>query len=223
MNRNTSYAMFGVTFALVAGLLGSNVLSADSSVLVQNDKSSQDGVGIMGHVTTIVQDSNGNIKAYRQGDNAVVNNGKNCVAKYVFAAGSTRGAASSAGTLCAGALTAPFTAIAIGNGSSTVTAATTDYRLTKEVGGNGLDRQLGTVTWTNATASASAITLIQATFGPWTGVGPSATTVIQEAGLFNSTTNNSTTGGMFAHLPISSPPTLNPGDSVTIKYTVNIG
>ncbi len=224
MNRHTTYAMFGVTFALVAGLLGSNVLGAQSSGLVaQDDKSSSDGMYMTGHVTTIVKDISGNIKAYRQGDNAVVNNGKNCVAKYLFAAGSTRGAVSSLGSLCAGALSAPFTAIAIGNGSGVVSPATTDYRLSKEVGGNGLDRQLGTVTWTNATASASATTLIQATFGPWTGVGSAATTVIQEAGLFNSTTDNSTTSGMFAHLNISSPPTLNPGDSVTIKYTVNVG
>lgn len=225
MNRNTTYAMFGVTFALVAGLLGTNILGTQSSGLVaQDDKSSSDGMYITGHVTTIVKDINGNIKAYRQGDNAVVNNGKNCVSKYLFAAGSTRGAAASAGTSCAGALTAPFTAIAIGNGSSTVTTPPpTDYKLNKEAGGNGLDRQLGTVTWTNATSSASSTTLITATFGPWTGVGSSATTVIQEAGLFNSTTDNATTGGMFAHLNISSPPTLNPGDSVTIKYTVNVG
>jgi len=216
--------MFGVTFALVAGLLGGNILGTQSSGLVaQDDKSSSDGMYLSGHVTTIVQDKDGNIKAYRQGDNAVVNNGKNCVSKYLFAGGATRGAAASAGTSCVGALTAPFTAIAIGNGTGTVTPATTDARLTKEAGGNGLDRQAGAVTWTNATSSASSTTLIQATFGPWTGVGSSSTTVIQEAGLFNSTTNNSTTGGMFAHLNITSPPTLNSGDSVTIKYTVNVG
>ena len=224
MNRQKTYAMFGVTFALMAGLLGSSVLGIQSTGLVaQDEKSSNDGMFMMGHVTTIVKDVNGNIKAYRQGDNAVVNNGKNCVAKYLFAAGSTRGAASSAGALCAGALTAPFTAIAIGNGSGAVSPLAADFRLAKEVGGNGLDRVLGTVTWTNATASASAITLIQGTFGPWANVNVAATTVIQEAGLFNSTVNNSTTGGMFAHLNITSPPTLNPGDSVTIKYTVNIG
>jgi len=223
MNRNTTYAMFGVTFALVAGLLGSNILGTQSSGLVaQDDKSSSDGMYITGHVTTIVKDINGNIKAYRQGDNAVVNNGKDCVSKYLFAAGSTRGAAATTGTNCKGALTAPFTAIAIGNGSATVTPATTDIRLTKEAGGNGLSRQLGTVTWTNATSTASSTTLITATFGPWTA-GTSSTTVIQEAGLFNSTTANDTAGGMFAHLNISSPPTLNNGDSVTIKYTVNVG
>ena len=122
--------------------------------------------------------------------------------------------------LCAGALTAPFTAIAIGNGSSAPTIAAADTRLGKEAGGNGLDRIQGLVTFTNATASASAITLIQGTFGPWTG---GTTTTIQEAGLFNSTTDNSTTGGMFAHILIPSPPTLNPGDSITIKYTVNVG
>jgi hypothetical protein len=225
MNRNTTYAMFGVTFALVAGLLGTNLLSAESSGLAAQDSKSSDGMFLMGHVTTIVKDKDGNIKAYRQGDNAVSNNGKNCVAKYLFAAGSTRGAtASTSGVpgLCVGALTAPFTAIAIGNGSSAPTVANADIKLGKEMGGNGMDRQLGTVTWTNATASASATVLIQGTFGPWTA-GTASTTVIQEAGLFNSTTDNATTGGMFAHVLVPSPPTLNNGDSVTIKYTVNMG
>ena len=219
MNRNTTYALFGVTFALVAGLLGTNVLGTQSSGIVSEDTKSSDGMYLLGHATVTVTDANGNIKAYRQSDNAVSNTGKDCVAKYLFAAGSTRGAAGSA-SLCGGALTAPFTAIAIGNGSSAPTIAAADTRLGKEAGGNGLDRIQGLVTFTNATASASAITLIQGTFGPWTG---GTTTVIQEAGLFNTTTDNSTTGGMFAHILIPSPPTLNPGDSITIKYTVNVG
>ena len=222
MNRNTTYAMFGVTFALVAGLLGTNLLNVQPSGLVAEDSKSSDGFVLMGHVTTIVKDQNGNIKAYRQGDNAVSATGKNCVTKYLFAAGSTRGNTGSSGT-CLGALTAPFTAIAVGNGSSVPTIATADYRLGKEMGGNGFDRQLGTFnTWTNST-TGSATVIIQGTFGPWANVAAASTTVIQEAGLFNSTTNNATTGGMFAHSLVTSPPTLNSGDSVTIKYTVTIG
>ena len=221
MNRNTTYALFGVTFALVAGLLGNNILSMQPSATVAENTQSSDGMYLLGHAVVTVTDKDGNIKAYRQSDNAVSNTGKTCVAKYLFQAGSTRGATGShSGDLCFGALTAPFTAVAIGNGSSAPTIAAADTRLGKEAGGNGLDRVQGLVTFTNATSTASAITLIQATFGPWTG---GTTTTIQEAGLFNSTTDNSTTGGMFAHILIPSPPTLNPGDSITIKYTVNVG
>lgn len=219
MNRNTTYALFGVTFALVAGLLGNNILGMQQSATVAENAQSSDGMQLLGHAVAIVSDKDGNIKAYRQGDNAVSNTGKDCVAKYVFGPGATRGAAGSG--LCGGALTAPFTAIAIGNGSSAPTIAAADTRLASEAVGDGLSRLTGLVTFTNATASASAITLIQGTFGPWTAV--SGTTTIQEAGLFNNSASQSTTGGMFAHILVPSPPTLNPGDSVTIKYTVNIG
>ena len=222
MNRQTTYAMFGVTFALMAGLLGSNVLGTQSIGLVAEDaKSSNDGMYMTGHVTTIVKDANGDIKAYRQGDNLITFNGKNCVSKLLFGGPSTSRGAAGTGS-CVGILTAPFNAIAIGNGTATVTPAIADQRLTKEVGGNGMSRVAGTITYTNSTVG-SATALITGTFGPWASVGSASTTIIQEAGLFNSTTNNDTTGGMFAHIAIPSAPTLNSGDSVTIKYTVTIG
>jgi len=219
MNRNATYALFGVTFALVAsGLVGSNLLSAQPSGLVAQDTTpSSDGMKISGHVTTIATDANGNIKAYRQTDNVVVNNGKDCVTKLLFGGSTTRGAAGT-GT-CTGLLNAPFTAIAVGNRSGTTTVATTNSSLTHEANGNGLSRQVGTVTYTNATSTASSITVIQTTFGPLTGLS-SGGTQVTESGLFNSTTVNA--GGMFAHQAISSI-ALNTGDSLTIKWTINVG
>jgi hypothetical protein len=219
MNRNTTYALFGVTFALVAsGLVGSNLLSAQPSGLVAQDTTpSSDGMKISGHVTTIATDANGHIKAYRQTDNVVVNNGKDCVTKLLFGGSTTRGAAGT-GT-CTGLLNAPFTAIAVGNRSGTTTVATTNSSLTHEANGNGLSRQVGTVTYTNATGTASSITVIQTTFGPLTGLS-SGGTQVTESGLFNSTTVNA--GGMFAHQAISSI-ALNTGDSLTIKWTINVG
>lgn len=222
MNRNTTYALFGVTFALVAaGMLGSNLLTAQPSGIAAQDASSSAGMSLIGHVTTIVTDANGNIKAYRQTDNTVVNNGKDCVTKLLFGGSATRGAAGT-GT-CVGAITQPFNVIAVGNGTGTVTPATTDIRLAKEAGGGttGLARQTGTITYTNATGTASSTVLIQATFGPLSGQRASGTQ-ITESGLFNSTSDNSTTGGMFAHQGISSI-ALNNGDSLTIKWTINTG
>lgn len=224
MDRNTTYALFGVTFAVVAaGMLGSNLLTAQPSGIVAQDTSSSAGMNMIGHVTTIVTDANGNIKSYRQTDNTVVNNGKDCVTKLLFGGGSTGGRGVAGLATCVGALTQPFNVIAVGNGTGAVTPATTDFRLAKEAGGGstGLARQTGTITYTNATGSASSTVLIQATFGPLSGQR-SAGTQVTESGLFNSTTDNSTTGGMFAHQGISSI-ALNNGDSLTIKWTINTG
>ena len=228
MNRNATYALFGVTFALVAsGLVGSNLLSAQPSGLVAQDTTpSSDGMKITGHVTTIATDANGNIKAYRQTDNVVVATGKDCVTKLLFGGPSTsRGAAVGAGTSCVGALTNPFNVIAVGNRSAVISPAATDIRLANEPNGtsNGLNRQAGTITYTNSTtvAGASSVAVIQTTFGPLTGLR-SGGTQVTESGLFNSTTPISSTGGMFAHQGISSI-ALNNGDSLTIKWTINVG
>ena len=224
MNRNATYALFGVTFALVAsGLVGSNLLSAQPSGLVAQDTTpSSDGMKITGHVTTFATDANGQIKAYRQTDNLVVNVGKDCVTRLLFggAPGTGRGLGTGTST-CIGGLNSPWTVIAVGNRSATVTPATTDHRLVNEPNGtnNGLNRQLGTVSYTNATGSASSSTVIQTTFGPLSGLSAGGTQVT-ESGLFNSTTI--TASGLFAHQAISSI-ALNNGDSLTIKWTINVG
>ncbi len=223
MNRNTTYALFGVTFALVAsGLVGSNLLSAQPSGLVAQDTTpSSDGMKISGHVTTIATGPDGSIKAYRQTDNVVVNTGKDCVTRLLFGGASGTGRGLGTGTTtCIGGLNAPWTSIAVGNRTTAVTVASTNSSLTSEAkAGNGLSRQVGTVTYTNATGTASSITVIQTTFGPLTGLS-SGGTQVTESGLFNSTTVNA--GGMFAHQAISSI-ALNTGDSLTIKWTINVG
>jgi|SRR5947209_932831 len=219
MNRNTTYALFGATFALVAGMVGGNFMFAQPFGLVsETEKPANDGMKIYGHVTTIVKDANDHIKAYRQTDNVVVTTGKNCVSKLLFGGPSTsRGAAGS--TVCVGANTTPWNVIAIGNGSGAVTVADTDYKLAVETAnGNGLQRQAGTITYTNSTTGVSATALIQATYT--VASIRSTGTQVTESGLFNSTTVGTT--GMFAHQAITSIP-LNNGDSLTVKWTINIG
>lgn len=224
MNRHTTYALFGVTFALVAGMMiGGNTLFAQPSGLVAQDTTpTRDGMNISGHVTTIAADANGNIKAYRQTDNVVVNTGKDCVTKLLFGGSGSRGSLTGTNT-CKGTNSAPWTAIAVGNRSGTITVGTANYTLTSEPASNsnGLNRQLGTTSFTNATGTASSITTIQTTFGPLTGLS-SGGTQITESGLFNSTTVKDTAATMFAHQAISSI-ALNNGDSLTIKWTINVG
>ena len=230
MNRNTTYALFGVTFALVAsGMVGSNLLSAQPSGLVAQDTTpiANDGMKITGHVTTITTDANGHIKAYRQSDNLVVNNGKDCVTRLLFGGSTVRGGSvgtAGAASNCIGALTTPFTTIAVGNRTAAPTIAGTDHLLSSEPNGtnNGLNRQVATtLTYTNSTGAGgtSSTTVIQATFGPLSGLR-TAGTQVTESGLFNSTTIAAS--GMFAHQAITSI-ALNNGDSLTIKWTINVG
>ena len=226
MNRNTTYALFGVTFALVASsLIGSNLLFAQpSGLVVQDTTPSSDGMKITGHVATIATDSNGHIKAYRQTDNVVVATGKDCVTKLLFGGSGSRG--SLTGTnFCKGTNTAPWTAIAVGNRSAAITVSATNYTLTAEPvsNSNGLNRILGSTGFTNSsnTGGGSSITTIQATFGPLTGLSAGGTQVT-ESGLFNSTTVRDTASTMFAHQAITSIG-LNNGDSLTIKWTINVG
>ncbi len=227
MNRNTTYALFGVTFALVASsMVGSNLLSTQSYGLVAQDTTpSSDGMKITGHVTTIATDADGHIKAYRQSDNLVVDVGKNCVTRLLFGGGIGTGRGLSVGTNdCVGGLNAPWTVIAVGNRTAAPTIAGTDHLLASEPNGtnNGLNRQLSTsLSWTNSTGAGgtSSSTVIQTTFGPISGLR-AAGTQVTESGLFNSTTIAAS--GMFAHQAITSL-ALNNGDSITIKWTINVG
>lgn len=228
MNRNTTYALFGVTVAIVAGMVGANLPLSQSLGLAENQSTSDsEGIKILGHVTYELKDASGNIKAYRQTDNVVVNSGKNCVSKLLFGGPSTsRGAAGS--TVCTGANTAPWNIIGLGNdtAANAITPAQNDFALQKEsttVGNSFNARTAGTITYTNQTGtSGSSSVLIQATFGPISGIR-SAGLYVVSSGLFNNT-NQATpsAGGLFAEQAIT-PILVNNGDSLAIKWTVNVG
>lgn len=213
MKRITTYALFGAIFAITVGTLGVSHISATTFGLAGSvPTTNQDGMKLTGHITLIATDSNGNIKAYRQTDNIVVNNGADCVVKLLFGGSTTRGVASGTGTTCTGSLTTPFNVIAIGT-SGTAEAAT-DRKLGAEIltgTDAGLARTAGAITYTNSSAGTAATTISnQFTAGTTQGV--------QESGLFNSTTV--ATGGLFAHKVFT---TINlvSGDKLTVTWTVN--
>lgn len=226
--KYTTTILFGVSLAVVAGLFGSGLLGVSITKADQTDLSTT-GL-ITGHVTTIVRDSQGNIKEYRQSDNLIVNQGENCALKLLFQA--TTGAAGS--TVCAGANTVGFRFIEIGNVSATQSGTpanpiSTDFRLygshnATTTGNNpGLVRkEATTVTWSNntsATSSTGASVILSATF---TNSGSSSKTV-NESGLFNTTLGASgATDAMFARQTFSTI-TLAASDSLTVQWTVTVG
>lgn len=209
MQRYTTIALFSA-IALSVGILGVyGLTSVPSSLKVQSDTQTIGTVPMLGHVTMTVTDPHGNILAYHQGDNVVVNQAEDCLSKKVFGIPSS---------VCptGGAI---YNVIGLGNKTSPSSAVKTDTTLDQEISANGFARATAS-TQTETNAGALAVSdVLQQTF---TYTGGSNTNTITEAGLFNSTTANDTNGGMFAHQTFGGV-VLNPGDSLTVKWTVTMG
>lgn len=215
MKSDKRTLFLGVALVVVAGLFTANVSGLMSVKAVPVAKTmGATGAYMTGHVTTILTDSVGNVKEYRQSDNVIVNNGENCVSKSLFQAGAGSGTGTS---VCIGALTTPFDVIAVG--TSTTKANGTDTTLGNELTGSGFASGVATTkTWTNSsgTAGNSAATIVLAK--TFTNSGTSVQ--IAESGLFNDTV--ASTNGLFARQNFTAI-TVGNGDSLTVQWTVNIG
>ena len=170
---------------------------------------------MMGHAIIEAHDSEGNLIAYRETDNEVVNTGENCVLKMLFGGTSPTQAGT---TVCTGGTTAPWNVISIGTTSTA--AADTDFQLGNETSSTaGLTRGVATTqTWQNGTGVVGAgdtqITLSKT----FTNSGSSHE--IRESGLFNSTTVDGS--GMLAR-QVFNGVTLANGDSITVTWTFTVG
>ena len=186
---------------------------------------------LIGHLEIEARNADGELFAYRQSDNEVVDGGEHCILKMLFAttggllAGATddgRGqyltTGDGTGSECTGVLTGAWDVIAIGTGAVARTDAEADVYsgLLTEIEGDGLTRALATTkTWENGTADSTSTNIImKKTF---TAIASHA---VDESGLFNSTTV--ATGGMLAHQPFPEV-SLTSGDSITITWTFNVG
>lgn len=220
MKFNTT-PILAVSLAVVVVFLGFSL----SGVIDTKHSMTQTGMAeayMTGHVETVVRDSDGNIKEYRQSDNVIVNTGENCVAKLLFQDdGAGAGLGSGTGTsACIGSLNQPWTSIVLGN--DTTAASGTQTGLGVEHRGNSLVRaKATTITFTNSTTASGAstdrsIVTLAKTFTNNSG----GSNTVSESGLFNSTTVGA--GGMFARQQFSAI-TLSSGDSLTVTWTINIG
>lgn len=82
MKRITSIVLFASIFAVAVGTLG---LSGNSATLMISAASqTPEVVGMLGHVEYTLLDEFGDIKAYMQNDNVVVQDGKDCAAQNIF-------------------------------------------------------------------------------------------------------------------------------------------
>ena len=248
MKDGLNYALFGTVVAVAAGLIGAYGLPDIS----QTETSSFASAYMLGHVTYTVTDENGNIKAYRQLDNIIVDQGEDCAATLLFTnvtRGGTVADPATTGTevvpdkeganvvnTCF-AITQPYVHIAIGNGSAGLNSAAGDdtdlvnEHLESEDPGIGLSRVSDSrPVFTAATGSTPAKVVLSKDF-TLTLLSPGIGTpqVVNESGLFNSSaataepTGFNTAGiGMFARQTFADV-TIASGETLTVEWTINIG
>ena len=185
----------------------------------QNSQLNAASAFMSGHLVVEAFDEGGNIIAYRQTDNEVVDDGEQCILKLLFAGAQPvdtgRGSYTGVGA-CTGALTGAWNNIAIGTGTGA--GADTQVALFNETStSHGLERGAATtMTWTNGTGAEATKIVLSKTF---TSLSPTAHT-IAESGLFNSTVGDAS--GMLARQAFTGV-ALSNGDSITITWTFTVG
>jgi hypothetical protein len=206
MRNTTSIGMFAA-IAFAVGVAG--ISFSDGSLKLQDDTpaSTMDGGSITGHIEIIHTDQDGNILAYMQTDNAIVNDGRNCTAAVLFGAN----------TGCTDTTPGPYNVIGLGNGTA-LSGSTSQLLVNGETTGDGLQRVTGTLgTFTNATAdSAPAVQRISNIF---TYSGSQLSNPINQAGLFNTTSGTTST---FALKNFPTTVNMNSGDQLTVNWDITI-
>lgn len=196
MKKYTVLALFAAIMA-VGGTLAANGLSATPFFIAQSAKTLDSNMPITGHVTMVVTDPNGNVKAYRQMDNIVVNAGETCTGARLFGDQ----------LKCSG--TAFFNYIGIGTDATAEAAAQSAL-----IAETNTRQQDTTNTLTNS-SGPGATSVLAGTFAF------TSTQSIQESGLFDTSSIN--TGHMFARKTISPAVNVANGDSLTVTWTVTTG
>jgi len=193
---------------------------------------------LMGQVEIEARNADGEVFAYRLGDNEVVDDGEQCILKMLFAtteaSGDRGGYASSGMGACSGVLTGAWNVIAIGDCNATadcsapydLLASIPNQDLLVRLGNetatvSGLARGIATdITWHNGTGDSVTKIVLAKTFTM--GGADSLTHSIGESGLFNSTTFSALGEGMLARQMFTDV-SLSNGDSITVTWTFTVG
>jgi len=157
---------------------------------------------VKGHVEVVVTDEEGNIKAYRQSDNAIVENGMDLLAKRLFS-----------GITGTTSTDASLTHMGIGTGGETGAASTQTALVTPITDCARVAASFSTTGKTSAGGFATIPVSATATFDA-SADNDCATSSIDEAGLFNALTS----GNMFSRNTFSAV-TLSTSDSLAVTWT----
>jgi len=244
LNSRSTIITLVAALAVLSGAMGMSLTGTFSDQGMMTVSTNNAAVGLlMGHLEVEARHADGELFAYRQSDNEVVDAGEQCILKMLFAStnssGVGRGDAAGTGA-CVGKLVGAWDVIALGT-TGTAVVETNVYLGNETLGVPGLERGHASKTWSNGTGSDATKIVMTKTF-------TSASTneqVIRESGLFNSTTvaiNGENLGaigslsesfcptthgvclgeGMLAH-KVFSAVTLATGDSITITWTFQVG
>ena len=240
MNSKTTIIGLVAAIAVLSGAMGLSVTSGGfSDAKIAQSTIPATGF-LMGQVMIEAHNADGELIAYRQGDNEVVDRGEQCILKMLFAstAQTQAGRGEYASTnVCTGILTGAWDVIAIGTGATAVgNAAAHDLFTGLETECNAavndrnddgvadavdcpadaaLARAVATTkTWQNGTGATETQIEIKKTFTS------GSTAAIRESGLFNSTAIGD--GGMLSHRTFAAV-SLTSGDSITVTWTFKVG
>ena len=192
---------------VVITAIGFIIALSSTFVALQGFQSSSgiqsDNMKGLGHVTLTLYGADGSIKAYRQTDNLIVNNGDNATVSAMFGAHIRHTTNYNVGT---------FNAVAVGTGATAPTTA--DSALGTQAG----HKVIGTTS--NSTATRGNVVLTT-TFNP--GKITNSSAAVTEAGIFDNTASTlaSNSTNMFARQTFTSI-TVGSADTLTITWTVNI-
>ncbi len=189
-------AILGAVLAIGLGVFGAYGLAEKDSAATLNSEAY-----MTGHLALLAYDENGNVKAYRQTDNIVLNKADNCLADFAFAS-----------TLCTAEAT--FNKIYIGTGgtpgSTTPTEAEADP-LPVTISGSAATATIGVQNAASGTGGASV--RLDATFA-------NVNANINEAALRDSAAGASS-GNSIAYQEFTAI-ALGASDSLTIQWTLTI-
>ena len=197
--HNTILALLSV--AIVSSGITYATLSPE-----QNSEIADPGL-ITGHVTATLKDGDGNIVAYRQTDNKIVNRGLDMLANQLFGNGSTTATlANNGGTI---------KAMALGEGSDGVTVNDGDTDLISRVNLGSCNNRTATFSESTAVTGTDRVSMIaNVTFQGSAGCNAG----IDEAGLF-SNIDGAKSGDMFARQAFSAV-TVGTADSLTLNWDI---
>ena len=243
MNSKTTIVGLVAAIAVLSGAMGLSVTGAFSDPKIAQSTIPATGF-LMGAVTIEAFNEDGELIAYRQGDNEVVDGGEQCILKMLFAStggltsGTTDGRGEYASTsVCTGVLTGAWDVIAIGTGDTAIAdvpAHDLYNGLETECNATVNDANDDTVADADECPADAALARATATTKTWTnGTGATGTEIeikktftsastaaIRESGLFNSTSIGS--GGMLSHRTFAAV-SLTSGDSITVTWTFKVG
>lgn len=84
MKRTMTIGLLGAILAVAVGFISTNAISATPFFMAASDVSSDESAYMIGHVEYTVRGADGQIKQYVQGDNLIVDRGRDCAAQGIF-------------------------------------------------------------------------------------------------------------------------------------------